>query len=212
MMRAHLHPPLRLREAVPAREMLGPEHELVRTLELQDVVHRDLLVLGALLPATLGAAALGSDSAVRLAGAAAAVALALAAFAAVLRIRRRDAAVALIGEGRAELPLPAVAEERARLLDPAYRRTLARSLSLLRWRAAEHSEWFVTSAVPYDVSMLRSVAGGMREVEELLTGDEVNVRGVALARTLLVDGCSPLHGHDPRRLGEELCRIAASLR
>jgi hypothetical protein len=35
---------------------------------------------------------------------------------------------------------------------------------------------------------------------------------VALARKLLIDGRSPLHGHDPQLLSEELHRIAANLR
>lgn len=211
-MRAHPHPPPRLHEAIPAREMLGAEHALVRVLEAQDVVRRDLLALCALLGPALGAMLLGSESAAWLAAAAAAVAVVLAGIAAILHGRRRDAAFELILEGRDRLPLPAVAEERAHLLDPAYRRTLARSLALLRWRAAEYSEWFVTSPIPFDVPMLRSVADGMRELEELLTREEVGVRGVALARKLLIDGRSPLHGHDPQLLSEELHRIAANLR
>jgi hypothetical protein len=211
-MRSHLHPSLRLHDAVLAREVLGAEHALVRVLEQQDVIRRDLLVLCALLPATLGGAALGSDSAVWLAAATAVTGAVLAIVAAVLLVRRREAALALIADGRDELPLPAIAEERARLLDPAYRRNLARSLSLLRWRAAEHTEWFRTSPIPDNVSMLRSVSDGMREVEQLLTRDEVGVRGVALTRRLLVDGCSPLHGRDPQRLSEELHRIIAMLR
>lgn len=160
----------------------------------------------------LGGVAWRSDSAVWLAAATVALVAALGAGAAILRVRRREAALTLILEGRAQLPLPAVGDERERLLDAAYRRMLACSLAVIRSRAEEHSEWFRTSSIPYNVPMLRSVADDLREVEELLTREAVGVRGVALSHKLLAEGCSPLHGNDPRRLSEELHRIAAALR
>jgi hypothetical protein len=211
-MRAHSHRTLRLHESGQARELLGTAHALVRILELQDVVRRDLLVLGALVPATLGAAVLGSDAAAWLTLGAAIAIAALGGGAALLHVRRREAALTLIVEGRDRLPLAAVARERERLLDPAYRRMLAHSLALLRSRAETLPDWFRTSPIPYNAAMLRSVADELRELERLLTCETVGVRGVALTHRLLVDGHSPLHGNDARQLSEELRRIAVSLR
>jgi hypothetical protein len=207
-MRAGLRRSLRLHEAVLAREVLGVGHPLVHVLELQDLVRRDLLVLCALVPAVLGGLVLGLESAAWLAGATAATAAALGAGAAILLLRRREAAIGLILEGRAQLPLPAVAEERERLLNPAYRRMLARSLALIRRGAEARSPWPALYCAP----MIRGVADELRELEALLTRKAVDVRGVALTYELLVDGRSPLHGSDPRRLSEELQRIAAILR
>jgi hypothetical protein len=211
-MRAPFHLSLRLHEAVLAREVLGPEHALVHVLELQDLVRRDLLMLCALLPAVLGGLVLGLESAIWLAAATVVTVAALGAGAAILLYRRREAALALILGGRAQLPLPAVAEERERLLDPAYRRMLARSLALIRRASEERSTWLQASPIPYCAPMIRDVANELREIETLLTRDAVSVRGVALTHQLLVDGRSPLHGGDPRRLSEELHRIAAVLR
>src|SRR5690242_6320203 len=85
----------RFHDAVQAREVLGAEHALVHVLELEDVVRRDLLVLCALTPvATL----LGTHVAVWVAAATAITAAAFVAAAIVLRVRRRDVALALILE------------------------------------------------------------------------------------------------------------------
>jgi hypothetical protein len=180
-------------------------------LELQDVVRRQLLAVGAFIPALTGAVAIGSAAAPWLLGADALIAAALGGFAAVLRQRRREYALDLILEGRERLPLAAVADERRRLLERSHRRMLAHTLELIRRAAQEQPPWLRSSALPYCARTLSVTASQLEEIERLLRGDAAGLRGIALTQRLLVDGSSPLHGQDAQRLSEELRRITMLL-
>jgi hypothetical protein len=210
-MHPSVHLPPSFAQASRARAVLGSDHPLVRALELEDVVRRDLLVVAAMLAPLALIAWLRVAFAPWLLGAALVSAAALVALVAILRARRREFALALILEGHERLPVQAVAAERARLLAADHRRMLARSLELLRAAASERHDWLRSGTLPYSARTITAAAPAMREVEALLRSERPGTRGVALAQRLLVDGRSPLHGSDAHALREELRRIAVLL-
>ncbi len=201
-----------LHEMLPARNALGEQHPLVRVLELQDVVRRDLLVVSGMVPALIAGLALGFGPAPWLLGGTGCCAAVLAFAAMVLHQRRRALAVELIVDGRADLAVAAVVDEARRLLDPAERRMLARSLARIRTAAHENPPWLRPSTLPYHRRTVLTAAPALVEIERLLQGHTPGLRGIALAQRLLIEGASPLYGHDAQRLNEELHRIIALLR
>lgn len=59
----------------------------------------------------------------------------------------------------------------------------------------------------FDVAMLASVEGDLRALISELRMTAATARGVARAERILTDECSPLHGHDPDALRNELRRV-----
>jgi hypothetical protein len=207
-MRPAIRLPSSFAHASPARAILGIEHPLVRLLEREDVARRDLLAVAALLPGIAAVAVVSLGAALLLLAAVAATSLALGCVLGALRARRRELVLKLILEGHERLPVAAVAAERRRLADPAYRGMLARTLERIRVAARDQPAWLRSSTVTYDAGTILVAEPHIRRVETLLRSERVGARGVALTLRLLVDGGSPLHACDERRLSEELARIA----
>jgi hypothetical protein len=115
-------------------------------------------------------------------------------------------ALELIGEGRGDLPQPAVVRMRRRVLDPVQRERLARSLDVLRAEAAlpvGRCHWM---RPVYDPRVVRTVSGELAEVARLVREDG-GLRGLARAERLVGDGCSALYGSSEEALRQELCQI-----
>jgi hypothetical protein len=122
---------------------------------------------------------------------------------------RRDAVLCLIAEGRDGLPLAAVARRRRRLLDPAHRQRLARSLDDLRREARRPPR---VGLPLYSRRVVRSVDGELARVADLLRATDATACGVAQAVVLLSGFASPLYGDDLERLRRELGRLGYQLR
>jgi hypothetical protein len=104
-----------------------------------------------------------------------------------------------------------VQRERRRLLAPAYRAGLARSLDELR-HEAEHPVPRPRWASPlYTPPVLQTVAPQLAETSRLLRRNEVSPAGVAMIDRLLGAHDSPLYGPDARRVSEELHHIHFAL-
>ena len=193
-------------ERQPAASVLGPSHPLVETIETLAEARRQVLAVGVILLITLPLARAGVPWAQTAALSAGAMICVLAAAALNLRCRRRRLALALIVEGREELPVGAVQEERRRLLDARGRRMLAASFDGLADSAATPATWPATSV--FQRETVATVADELRDVGSLLRSEPTAARGVALARTLLTNGAlSPLHRGEIGTLRRELRRI-----
>ena len=118
----------------------------------------------------------------------------------------REHALELIACGREELPLPVVESERSRLSDRRYRRSLARTLDVIRADPEPHEWW---SPVYADREAVHGARDELTEVARLLRElPNVRARGVALVTRLIRDGAtSPLYRGPAPRLREELGRI-----
>ncbi len=171
------------------------------------IVGRQSLVVAAVLLTRLIAAAAGEAPwAPAVTASAAAVLLALAVARALLCQRRRDQVVALIAEGREELPLVPVQTERRRLLDGRTRSRLAACLERLAEEA--HAASFMPVPWLFDRRVVGAVAGELLGLARLLRCEPSNARGVALVWSLISDGTgSPLYGSDAADLRRELARI-----
>jgi hypothetical protein len=172
--------PLRAGVPRPARPsagaVLGADHPLVRAIDALTAVARQSLVVAAILAASLPTA--GSDAAWAPAVAAAAglVLVALGVMAALFRQRKREQAVALIAEGREELPIAIVERERRRLLAGRMRSCLAASLESLVAEAAHPPGMAGPSLV--DRAVVRAVADDLLEAAALLRAEPSSARGV----------------------------------
>jgi hypothetical protein len=199
-------------EAAPAAKLLGADHPLVRALKLTRVLARQSLTAA---PAcAIGAAALvyRAGWALPVLVIAGAVQLVLAAGLAVVMARARERARDLIAEGREHLPLPLLARQRRRLLDPRRRDGLARAFEGVVAPAERWPRILRNSRPLFNVRLVREVAPELQEIAALLRLVTSSARGVALSERLLTSGASPLYGaelDDPR---SELRRIRAALR
>ena len=193
-----------------ATAALGPEHPLVRAIELERVLVRDVLAVAAVGTLVLVAIASGMVEALWPAAAVVLPMFAFAICAAAARAAVRRRAWDLIAEGRECLPVPVIARERERLLAAAHRRMLARSFARYRM-AAQAPPWPRGSATAVRGRTVRDVDAELRALERLLEECESEARGVVQAERLIVDAGSPLHGGDPQRLREELRRITMLL-
>lgn len=213
----------RLRLAEPVRELLdrgptspaallGEHHPLVRTLDALGALLRQALVTSAVL--ALGALGLlrHAPRAVPIVCAASVVQFGICAAIVLLVGLRRERARELIIDGREALPLPSVAAERRRLLDPRARRKLAGALERALWAAEHYEQLLIASRPPPGVLPLRALAPELREVVGRLRAEEVAVRGVARAARLLTGGyASPLYQGRAEELRLELDRIRRGL-
>jgi hypothetical protein len=194
-----------------ARELLGPQHPLVRVDEATTAVERQTLVCAAFLLATVAAAYPDITQTATLVGSAATVELVLLALLALLRRQRRLNARNVIIEG-GPLFHPHVALASARLLE---RRHQARLAARLRRAVADAEGWhsiLVASRPPMGILELLPHASLVREIARHLDAGSVNVRGIALADQLLDDDyASPLYAGDGYRLGCTLQQIRYEL-
>jgi hypothetical protein len=186
--------------------LLGPEHPLARADSRFSMLRAQLAVTVAFGIVALALSPLLGSPALNLALGAGAIGALLTVGALVARTSVRDQAVELIASGREELPLPVVESERCRLSDRGYRRSLARTLDVIRAEPSPREWW---SPVYADREAVHAARAELIEIARLLRElPTVRARGVALVTRLVRDGAtSPLYRGPAPRLREELGRI-----
>ena len=197
-----------------ARELLGPEHPLLRVVDDMRTRRTQAGVVLGLFAASAAAALAGVSAARPVLAAAALVQVALACSLALLSAGRRDRALDLIIEGGPDLALAPVARERARLVDPRRRAELSHSLDGLRREAAQRRLRGVSDRPLYVGRVIAAVAADIAETAHRLRSADAALAGVAMAERLLTRHDSPLYGESAEVLRVELrrCRflLAAS--
>lgn len=204
-----LHPP---HEELLADALLGAGHPLVRVLQRRKLLLERSLVVAAILAASIVAFVDGVSAALAFVLATAIVESVLVCDAAVLSSSKRDHVLELIVQGRGDLPLPAIACERRRLLDRGHQRHLAGWLDGIRDQA-EHPIRAPRARPIFSVRVIVAVAPELATIAAQLRSEEAaGLRGVAATERLLVDGTSSLYGQDENLLSEDLHRIRYLLR
>jgi hypothetical protein len=200
------HPMSTNQQRAGARRVLGPDHPLARmTAQLSVATERCLAVSVVL---AIGLYALVHDLSIAASltvGAATVLAALLARVGALVGSRDRRA-VELIAEGRGELPVEAVVRARQRLLDPAERERLARTLDVIRAEVGRPPGECHSIPPLYSVPVVRAVSSELGEVARLVR-EGGGLRGLAGAEQLVTDGRSPLYGDVEVVLRQELGRI-----
>jgi hypothetical protein len=194
-----------------AGALLGADHPLARVLERRRALLEQSLVVAAVLCASIVALADGLPAALALVIAAAIVQSALACTVAMLSCSKRAHVLDLIVEGRGDLPLHDVARERRCLLDRGHQHQLAGWLDGIR-REAEEPVRTCRARPIFSVRVILAVAPDLATLAAQLRSGGTNLRGVAAAERLLIDGSSPLYGQDENLLSDELHRIRYLLR
>jgi predicted O-linked N-acetylglucosamine transferase (SPINDLY family) len=199
-------------ELAKATELLGPDHQLVRVLDLATVLRRQLVLSS--LALAIGAAALATDAAwaTALTLAATAVELTLAATAAALASHQRSVVRELFLSGWSNLPLQAIVRERQRLTNAHTQTSLARSLEHIVHTAATWPRIQRNCRPVFDVRVVRSAAPLLIEIAAQLHTRQVPPQTAARIEQLLTTGTSPLYGHDPAELRAELEQITRQAR
>lgn len=157
------------------------------------------------------AASLGADWARMLLAPTVVVQLGLLLALAFAAARLRAGAESLISEGRGGLPLPLLARQRERLLDPRTRERLACSFEDLVHTATRWHKILRASPPVWSVQLVRELASDLSAIAALLRADATDARGVVLAKRLLLDGSSPLYGAAADELRVALRQIADAL-
>jgi hypothetical protein len=195
-----------------AHALLGADHPLVRVLQRRKVLLERSLVVATILAASIVAFADGVSAALAFVLATAIVESVLVCDAAVLSCSKRDRVLELIVQGRGDLPLPAIACERRRLLDRGHQRHLAGWLDGIRDQA-EHPIRAPRARPMFSVRVIVAVAPELATIAAQLRSEvAAGLRGIAATERLLVDGTSSLYGQDETRLCEDLHRIRYLLR
>lgn len=203
-----LHSP---RNDPSADALLGADHPLARVLERRSALLEQSLVVAAVLSASIVALADGRPAALAFVIAAAIVQSALVCNVAMLSCNKRAQVLALIVEGRGDLPLHDLARERRRLLDRGHQQQLAGWLDGIRRDAGEPVRTGRARPI-FSVRVIVAVAPDLAAIATQLRSGDTNLRGVAAAERLLIDGTSSLYGRDEHLLSEELRRIRYLLR
>ena len=188
--------------------LLGQQHPLVRALELSNVLRRQARAVAAVLVGGAVGVVRNTPHAVSLLVAATVVELGLDTGIALLVQLSRERARDVIIEGHEDLPLPVIATERDRLLDPREQRRLARALEEIVRAAENYDRLLIASRPPIGTRRLREVAPELREIAARLRAEHVGVRGVARVARLLTGGYgSPFYTGQIDDLRHELNRI-----
>ena len=164
------------------------------------------LVVAVVLSASIAALADGLPVAVAFVIAAAIVQSVLACSVAMLSCDKRVRVLDLIVEGRGDLPLHDLARERRWLLDSGHQHQLAGWFDGIRREAGEPVRAGRVRPI-FSVRVIVAVAPDLATLAAQLRSADTNLRGVAAAERLLVDGTSSLYGQDENLLSEELHRI-----
>jgi hypothetical protein len=194
------------RDRAVAATLLGDRHPLVVTLEQLEASRGQLALLAAVHAAGLAlwwaAVPLGVALVVGAIGAEVLVGCRLF----LLLEERRNGCRALIATGREDLPLAAIARERARLAAPQHQEQLAQAIARLMPLARRPGP-AVTAHASVDVQVVRQVAVELLELMWMLRMRHVSARAVALVEQLLSSPGSPLYGDDADLLRRELGRV-----
>ena len=189
-----------------ADALLGADHPLARVLERRRAVLEQSLVVAAVLSASIVALADGLAVALAFVIAAAIVQSVLVGSVAMLSCSKRVPVLDLIVEGRGDLPLHDLARQRRRLLDRGHQHQLADWLEGIRREADEPVRAGRVRPI-CSLRVIAAVAPDLATVAAQLRSADPNLRGVAAAERLLIDGTSSLYGQDETLLSEELHRI-----
>ena len=187
---------------------LRSDHPLLRTTEAVHYTGTQWVHVAAVLTGGVIARIEGREWAGPLAFSAAIVLLILTVLLAAHKQRERDCAIELVLEGREGIPIAAVQRQRRRLLADQTRNDLAGNLEdLIRQAASRPRVQMRVTPLPFEPTVVRLVAGELRDVIGLLRAEEVSARGVARAERLVERAVSPLYGQDAGALREELRRV-----
>lgn len=189
-----------------ARTVLGPDHALVRAEERMRALRRQATAIAVLLPACGPAVIAGAIEPHALVVAALAEAVLLASLMVVAGTKHR-AALELIADRRAGLPVTAVQHELARLLDERHITRLADSLDALRCEAAHPYRDHPARRPLYDPATIRQIDGDLARTAALLREPRPDPVVIARIERLMCSECSPLYGDDPMLLRHALHRI-----
>ena len=155
-----------------ASAVLGSDHPLARATDALDSVVRQSLAVAAVSVGTIIDLIVGGAWADTLAASGTVVLVGLTAIAAACKQTQRDRALALILEGRENVPVAAVQRQRRRLLDPRTRTTLARNLAVMIDQASTRRGLPACRICPlFDRTVIRTVADDLRAVIQLGSGD-----------------------------------------
>jgi hypothetical protein len=200
-----------LRFAPPPAQYLGADPALARCAETLWVVRRQAVV--GLLPVFAGAVgvAFAAPWGMTLLVVAGTVELALLSAIMLASSRLRERARESIISGRADFRLSAVARERARLLRPRLRRSLAGALEDLVQVAQRWHSVLRQYRPVFDPRLVRATAPELQTIARLLRSRSARAAAVARVERLLTSGASPLYGHDPAELRVELAHILRDL-
>jgi hypothetical protein len=191
-----------------ATSLLGPAHPLIRATQAVADGARQWRICAAVLAGAIIARLEDHPWATALSLSAGIVLLTLSILVLALVQRLRDRATELIAEGRETLPIAVVQRQRQRLLTPKRRKILARTLDTMVRQATTPPKIRTAGTRPlFDPRVVASVAADLRAVIASLETQHAHARGVALTEQLIIDGGSPLYGHNEKRLREELHRV-----
>ena len=196
---------------MPARDLLGSSHPLVRATRRFEIACLQLLS-GLAFVAAIVLFVHGSARRSELA-AGIVVCIGLSGLAMLRWSSRRQSALDVIIAGYEDLPLDELEPVRQRLQDPRRRAQVASSLE----RCLQSAERWHRTAPQFrpiaNVRLLLPLRDDVREIQRLLCqGDLPRVRGVALCEWLLTDGAtSPLYQSDADAVRRELGRIRFAL-
>jgi len=195
----------RRRDIDEASAVLGDQHPLVIVLARLDATKEQLLWVAGFhaLSLALWVAAAGGSP---LVAAVIAVELVLGCRIVLLRIQLRGLCLDLIVEGNENLPVAAVAAERARLLAPRHQQQLARTLERIVWPEPVSSVVLTARPVVH-ATVVNALAPQLHELTERLRQQQVSCRGVALIEELISCPGSPLYGTESDDLARELGRV-----
>ena len=191
-----------------ASAFLGSDHPLTRTLEALATVLKQSLVVALLLSGAIAGLVAGERWALQAVIAAALVQAAFACAALLLGQDMRALVLDLIIEGRGDLPLPALARQRKRLLQPGTLTALAARIEQVLTDALTPPRLtaLTSAAAPIAVREVASLEAELRAIAVALGGRPTDPRGVALVERLLRDGRSGVYGGDASTLREEVNR------
>ena len=188
------------------QRVLGRDDPLAPVTAQLSVAEGRCLAVAAMLVIGVCVLVLGVSHGAALTIAAAIVLVVLLVRIGALSAARDRRAVELIAQGRGALPVRAIARARQRLLDPAERARLARTLEHIRAEAALPPGQRGPVPPLYRAPVVRAVAPELADVARLVR-EGGGLRGLAGAEQLVTDGRSPLYGNVEVLLRQELGRI-----
>lgn len=188
-------------------DLLGPGHPLTRACIAFDAAITQMLVVAAVLGASLGPALARVPWARSVAVAAAAVLVGAGVRVALRAQTRRDRAIDVVIAGLERMPFSVVERQRRRLASRRTRHGLARTLeSMIEETLCRPWTLPLSSRPLLHAPLIAAAQDDLREMAALLRSASVTARGVALCERIVTMGGSPLYGRDLAHLRTELGR------
>ena len=195
-------------EGFSAADVLGPDHPLVRAVEMVSTATRQSIVIATVFAGSVVAVCAGARSAASIAASAGIVLVGVVIRGAAFRQRESDRAIDLILQGRETLPVTAIQRQQRRLIDPRTRLGLARAFETVISQATVRPKLRTRGTIPlFEVRVVAPVRAELAAVAALLREACPVALGVARAERLLTDGRSPLYGQSVQALCDELQHV-----